>query len=134
MKRLSFVDRISCNDNFHADLGGRGHDLHAHHHDERTERLRRKRHRNVDAGRRRRPGRHRTQRRPATTPQPAHIHTGTCAKLGGVVYPLSNVVDGASTSTVKGVTIDKLLTATHAINVHESAANLDKYVACGNIE
>ncbi|MFY9664044.1 MAG: hypothetical protein WAL67_01255 [Candidatus Cybelea sp.] len=71
---------------------------------------------------------------PATTPQPAHIHTGTCAKLGGVVYPLSNVVDGASTSTVKGVTIDKLLTATHAINVHESAANLDKYVACGNIE
>jgi Cu-Zn family superoxide dismutase len=71
---------------------------------------------------------------PATTPQPAHIHSGTCAKLGGVVYPLSNVVNGESTSTVKGVTIDKLLTATHAINVHESAAALDKYVACGNIE
>ena len=31
---------------------------------------------------------------PATTPQPVHIHTGTCAKLGGVVYPLTNVVNG----------------------------------------
>jgi hypothetical protein len=71
---------------------------------------------------------------PATTPQPAHIHTGTCAKLGAVVYPLSNVVNGESTSTVKGVTIDKLLSSTNAINVHESAAALDKYVACGNIE
>lgn len=70
---------------------------------------------------------------PATTPQPAHIHDGTCASLGGVAYPLSNVVNGASTTTVKGVTIDKLLGAKYAINVHESAANLGKYVACGEI-
>jgi hypothetical protein len=67
------------------------------------------------------------------TPQPAHIHTGTCANLGGVAYPLSNVVNGASTSTVKDVTIDKLLGASYAINVHESAANLAHYVSCGNI-
>lgn len=70
---------------------------------------------------------------PATTPQPAHIHDGTCADLKGVAYPLTNVVGGASTTTVKGVTIDKLLGGTYAINVHESAANLGKYVACGNI-
>jgi hypothetical protein len=70
---------------------------------------------------------------PATTPQPAHIHDGTCANLGGVAYPLSNVVNGASTTTVKGVTIDKLLGGKYAINVHESAANLSKYVACGEI-
>jgi hypothetical protein len=70
---------------------------------------------------------------PATTPQPAHIHSGTCANLGGVVYPLTNVVAGASTTTVKGVTIDKLLGGTYAINVHESAANLGHYVACGDI-
>ncbi len=70
---------------------------------------------------------------PATTPQPAHIHTGTCSNLGGVAYPLSNVVGGSSTTTVKGVTIDQLLSRPTAINVHESAADLGKYVACGNI-
>lgn len=70
---------------------------------------------------------------PATTPQPAHIHDGTCANLKGVVYPLTNVVGGSSTTVVKGTTIDKLLAGTYAINVHESADNLGKYVACGNI-
>lgn len=70
---------------------------------------------------------------PATTPQPAHIHDGTCADLKGVAYALTNVVDGKSTTIVKDVTIDKLLGGTYAINVHESAANLGKYVACGNI-
>jgi hypothetical protein len=70
---------------------------------------------------------------PATTPQPMHIHDGTCADLKGVVYPLTNVVGGSSTTVVKGVTIDKLTSGTYAINVHESAANLGKYVACGNI-
>lgn len=69
---------------------------------------------------------------PATA-QPAHIHDGTCADLKGVAYALSNVVDGKSTTTVKGVTIDKLLDGKYAINVHESAANLGKYVACGEI-
>jgi len=70
---------------------------------------------------------------PATTPQPAHIHDGTCANLKGVAYPLTNVVNGSSTTVVKGITIDKLLGGTYAINVHESAADLGKYVACGNI-
>ena len=70
---------------------------------------------------------------PATTPQPAHIHDGTCANLKGVVYPLTSVVNGASTTTVKETTIDKLLGGPYAINVHESATNLGKYVACGNI-
>lgn len=70
---------------------------------------------------------------PATTPQPAHIHAGTCAKLGDVYKPLNNVVNGSSTKVVQGVTIDQLLAGTYAINVHESTANLGKYVACGNI-
>lgn len=70
---------------------------------------------------------------PTTTPQPAHIHDGTCANLKGVAYALTNIVGGASTTTVSGVTIDKLVGGTYAINVHESAANLGKYVACGDI-
>lgn len=69
---------------------------------------------------------------PATA-QPAHIHDGTCAKLGDVYKPLADVVKGSSTKVVTGLTIDKLLAGTYAINVHESASNLGKYVACGNI-
>lgn len=69
---------------------------------------------------------------PATA-QPAHIHTGTCSTLGGVVYPLTSVTGGKSTTTVKGVTIAALLAKPNAINVHQSAENLQKYVACGNI-
>ncbi len=70
---------------------------------------------------------------PATA-QPAHVHFGTCADLGGVAYLLTNVVGGASTTTVKGVTIDQLLAKSYAINVHMSADNLGKYVACGEIK
>ena len=70
---------------------------------------------------------------PATTPQPAHIHNGVCSDHGGVAYGLTNVVNGASTTVVKGVTIDALLKQAYAINVHMSADNMGKYVACGNI-
>ena len=38
---------------------------------------------------------------PKGTPQPAHIHEGSCAKLNPQPkYPLQNVVDGKSTSEV----------------------------------
>lgn len=66
-------------------------------------------------------------------PQPAHIHTGTCASLGGVAYPLQSLTSGSSTTTVKGVTIDQLVAAKDAINVHKSANDLGVYVSCGNI-
>jgi hypothetical protein len=67
-------------------------------------------------------------------PQPAHIHPGTCANLNPVpVYPLSNVVNGTSVSTVKGVTVASLQTGAFAINVHKSTSDLKTYVACGDI-
>jgi hypothetical protein len=66
-------------------------------------------------------------------PQPAHIHTGPCASLGAVVYPLQSLTSGSSTTTVKGVTIDQLVAAKDAINVHKSANDLGVYVSCGNI-
>jgi len=70
---------------------------------------------------------------PATA-QPAHIHSGTCSSLGGVVYPLKDVVGGSSNTTVPKITIASLTgSKAFAINVHESAAHLEKYVACGNI-
>jgi Cu/Zn superoxide dismutase len=69
---------------------------------------------------------------PATA-QPAHIHTGACPKPGGVKYPLTNVVAGASKTMIKGVTIAELTASPMSINVHESAADIQKYVSCGDI-
>jgi hypothetical protein len=69
-----------------------------------------------------------------TTPQPAHIHMGTCAKLDPAPkYPLTSLVNGKSTSTVKGVTLASLETGGFAINVHKSAAALKTYTSCGDI-
>lgn len=90
---------------------------------------------------------------------PAHIHAGDCANLGPVVFPLSDV--GVPASGEEGATpiaeaaggatgapnaipaylgitqldaqIDDILTAPHAINVHESAGNIETYIACGEI-
>lgn len=66
-------------------------------------------------------------------PQPAHIHTGTCAKLGGVANGLTSVVDGKSTTVLKGVTLASLQTGGFAINVHKSTDDLGTYVSCGAI-
>lgn len=94
-----------------------------------------------------------------TAPHPAHIHTGTCAELGDVVFPLGDVVqtgmtgspeavmDSASmatpstsmsdvvaesTTTVEAPLAD-IISGGHAINVHESAENIQNYIACGDI-
>jgi hypothetical protein len=68
------------------------------------------------------------------SPQPAHIHDGTCARLDPKPkYPLASVTAGSSTTTVKGVTLAQLTGTPHAINVHQSTAQLTKYVSCGNI-
>jgi hypothetical protein len=66
--------------------------------------------------------------------QPAHIHDGSCPNPGGVAYPLKDVVGGSSTTMVKGTSVAALLAKPYSINVHESASNLGKYVACGNIK
>jgi Cu/Zn superoxide dismutase len=67
--------------------------------------------------------------------QPAHIHMGTCAKLNPAPkYPLSNVVNGKSTTTIKNVDLDELVEGKYAINVHKSANDLKTYVSCGEIK
>jgi plastocyanin len=68
----------------------------------------------------------------AGVPQPVHIHDGTCDTLGAVQYPLTNIVDGKSTTMV-AVPLSSLLTGNFAINVHMSQAEISTYVACGTI-
>lgn len=95
----------------------------------------------------------------ATTPHPAHIHSGTCAELGDVVFPLNDVtaigmtgspeavmestpVDSSSAGEAEAVaesattveaSLADIISGEHAINVHESAENIQNYIACGDI-
>jgi hypothetical protein len=70
---------------------------------------------------------------PAGTPQPAHIHEGSCANLDPTPkYGLENVVDGKSTTEVDEP-LDELRAEDYAINVHKSGTDLKTYVACGDI-
>jgi uncharacterized cupredoxin-like copper-binding protein len=85
---------------------------------------------------------------------PAHIHNGTCASLGDVVQPLSNVSDQAlnngtptagemvgsasaipvlSSVTTVQMAFQDIIDGEHAINVHESDEAIQNYVACGDV-
>ncbi|MGH2535308.1 MAG: cupredoxin domain-containing protein [Thermomicrobiales bacterium] len=84
---------------------------------------------------------------------PGHIHSGTCAELGDVVFPLENAGGGTMMGTpvaaemmgpetaipalVSITTVEAdlatIIDGGHAINFHESAENMGNYVACGDI-
>jgi hypothetical protein len=98
-----------------------------------------------------------------THQHPAHIHSGTCETLGDVVFPLNDLtspeamgtpmagmastpmagmdasqmaemgeVVAQSTTTVEA-SLEDILGAEHAINVHLSPEEIDVYIACGDI-
>lgn len=70
---------------------------------------------------------------PKGVAQPSHIHMGSCAKIGAVSYPLSNVVDGKS-ETMLNVSMAELRAKLPlAVNVHKSATQSNIYVACGDL-
>ena len=70
---------------------------------------------------------------PKGTPQPAHIHEGSCPNPDPKPkYPLENVVDGKSTTEVSA-SLESLLSGKNAINVHKSKEEIKVYVSCGNI-
>jgi len=79
---------------------------------------------------------------------PAHIHSGTCADLGDVVLPLTDVTPigdeskrtGATTAipvqnslTVVDMPLQEIIDGQYAINIHLSADKIDTYIACGDI-
>jgi hypothetical protein len=78
---------------------------------------------------------------------PAHIHAGSCAELGEVVSPLENVAipagavrEGAEAAhpvkisqTHVDMPLQELIDGGYAINVHQSAEEIDVYIACGDI-
>ena len=64
---------------------------------------------------------------------PAHVHEGTCDDLNPEpAFPLEDVEGGTSSTTIDVGAVD-LLEGEYAVNVHESADQLDTYIACGEI-
>jgi len=64
---------------------------------------------------------------------PAHIHSGSCANLGAVKYPLSNLINGASTTTINASILQLKLDLPLAINIHKSVTEAGIYVACADL-
>lgn len=74
-----------------------------------------------------------TQYAPMGVSQPAHIHIGPCATIGKIVYPLTNLVDGKSVTTIDA-TLDELeVQKPLALNVHKSVAQANVYTSCGDL-
>ncbi|MBI4090688.1 MAG: cupredoxin domain-containing protein [Candidatus Komeilibacteria bacterium] len=67
---------------------------------------------------------------PAGVEQPAHIHEGTCEKLGPVVFGLANVVNGESMTYLNVPLASIFNGSARALNVHKSQAEIGTYVAC----
>lgn len=66
-------------------------------------------------------------------PQPAHLHKGTCAALGEPIYTLSSVLNGVS-ETILPVSLAVITGELPlALNVHKGAAEMNVYVACGEV-
>lgn len=64
--------------------------------------------------------------------QPAHLHKGTCSNADPTpAYPLSNVVNGKSETTVDVGMAE--LGKGYLVNVHKSAQDIPTYVSCGDI-
>jgi plastocyanin len=80
-------------------------------------------------------------------PHPAHIHSGSCAELGDIVYPLQDVAlatAGETFGSASAVPVEQsetdveaslsdILAAPHAVNIHQSADAIQIYIACGDI-
>ncbi len=70
---------------------------------------------------------------PSGTPQPMHIHKGTCAQLDPKpAYGLPALTNGKAEATVN-VPLAMLQKDAFAINGHKSAQEVSTYVFCGEI-
>ena len=79
--------------------------------------------------------------------RPAHIHSGNCVELGDVVVPLTDLAPAVGervgqaaeaaeaefSVTSVPMTLDAILGADHAINIHLSAEQIETYIACGEL-
>lgn len=70
---------------------------------------------------------------PSSTPQPAHIHDGSCPNVGAIKYSLSDVINGKS-ETVLNTTLKQLMSELPLlVNIHKSQTESKIYSSCGDI-
>jgi hypothetical protein len=70
---------------------------------------------------------------PADASEPAHVHFGRCPIIKAIpAYNVGPIVGGEATDVVD-LTWAEITSGKYALNVHQSATELDKYVSCGNI-
>ena len=70
---------------------------------------------------------------PKGASEPAHVHFGRCPNIRAVpAYNVGPVENGKATDEVE-LSWDEIVSGKYAVNVHESASTLGKYVSCGNI-
>jgi hypothetical protein len=62
----------------------------------------------------------------------AHIHADPCPGVGDVVFPLTNPVNGTSTTTINAP-LSEVLARGKSINLHKSPSESGIYVSCGNL-
>ncbi len=79
-------------------------------------------------------------------PRPSHVHSGDCDEPGPIVQPLTalTVPGGERSGNDEAVlaeaafssiplTLEEMLAADHAIKVHLSQAEIETYLACGDL-
>jgi hypothetical protein len=86
----------------------------------------------------------------ADAPRPAHIHVGSCPDVGEGVAPLNDLMGAAgaddtaaaiaagvipvqASCTTVPLALEDILPGEHAINGPESAENIERYIACGDL-
>src|ERR671931_13038 len=63
---------------------------------------------------------------------PAHLHADVCPGVAAVVFPLTNVANGQSTTEVNASLAD-IMARSKSINLHKSPDQIQVYVSCGNL-
>src|SRR6266496_2540893 len=63
---------------------------------------------------------------------PAHLHADVCPGVAAIVFPLTNVTNGQSTTEVNASLAD-IMARAKAINLHKSPDQIQVYVSCGNL-
>jgi hypothetical protein len=68
----------------------------------------------------------------ASPNMPAHIHADVCPGVAAVVFPLTNVMNGTSTTEINASLAD-IMARGKSINLHQSPQEAQIYVGCGNL-